>query len=48
MYVYDWSKQMRARSFGADRIVGDLKAHFGLEARTLNSQMLTHALHQIH
>lgn len=33
------------RTYGDDRITGDLRVHWGLEARLLSIQMITHALH---
>ena len=33
------------RSFGLDRISGDLKPHWGLEARTLSIQMASHLVY---
>ena len=44
MHLIDWAKQIRPRSFGTDRITGDLRSHWGLEARTLAAQMFTHAV----
>lgn len=44
MVLVDWGRQIYPRSIGDQRIVGDLAAHYGLEARTLFAQMLTHAL----
>jgi hypothetical protein len=36
----DWANAIRPRSFGPDRIVGDLKPHFGLEPRHVLMQMI--------
>lgn len=44
IHLIDWEKQIHPRSFGSDRIVGDLKPHWGLEARTLTAQMITHGV----
>lgn len=40
----DWGGAMKPRSFGGDRIRGDIKAHYGLEARVVFAQMLTNHL----
>ncbi len=42
--VVDWGTVMSKRSFGEDRIVGDLGSHYGLEARLLFAQQLLHHL----
>jgi len=42
MHLVDWAKQMEPRSDGANRISGDLKPHWGLQARLLLAQMVTH------
>lgn len=44
MYLVDWAQQILPRSYGVDRIEGDLAPHWGLEARTLTAQMFTHAV----
>jgi hypothetical protein len=44
MVLVDWGEGIYKRSFGRLRIGGDLNAHYGLEARTLMAQMLTHEL----
>ena len=35
---------MESRSYGENRIEGNLKAHYGLEARLLAIQQITHEL----
>jgi hypothetical protein len=44
MTFVDWGSQIYPRSFKATRIKGDIKPHYGLEARTLLAQMLMHEL----
>lgn len=44
MIVVDWGSAISKRSFGQDRINGDIKAHYGLEARLLFAQQLMHQL----
>ena len=44
MHLVDWGKQILPRSLDSDRIKGDMKPHWGIEARTLNAQMLTRAI----
>jgi hypothetical protein len=44
MVLVDWGEGIYKRSFPPLRIKGDLKPHYGLEARTLMAQMLTHEL----
>lgn len=44
MHLIDWAEQMGPRSKGSDRINGDLPAHWGLQARLLAAQMVTHAV----
>jgi len=48
MHLVDWGKQILPRSVGANRIHGDLKPHWGVEARTLSIQMITHILDILH
>jgi len=42
--VVDWGSVISKRSFGERRIQGDLKTHYGLEARQLFAQQLLHEL----
>ena len=42
--LVDWGGVMQSRSYGEDRIIGDHAAHYGLEARLLFIQQLTHEL----
>ena len=42
--IVDWGRQILPRSHGNDRIDGDIKAHYGLQGRTLFAQMLLHNL----
>jgi hypothetical protein len=44
MTFVDWGSQIYPRSFADTRIKGDLRPHYGLEARTLLAQMLMHEL----
>lgn len=44
MTYVDWAAVIAKRSFGKDRIRGDLNEHYGLEARLLFIQMLMHEL----
>jgi hypothetical protein len=44
MHLLDFQKQILPRSEGDLRISGDLPPHWGLEARTMSANMLTHAL----
>ena len=44
MTLVDWGGVMQSRSYGNDRIKGDHAAHYGLEARLLFIQQLTHEL----
>jgi hypothetical protein len=44
MVLVDWGEGVYKRSFPPLRIEGDMKPHYGLEARTLMAQMLTHEL----
>jgi len=48
MYLLDFERMVLPRSLGSARIKGDLPPHWGVEARTLNAQMLTHALNVIY
>lgn len=45
MYLVDWGKQVIPRSWGTDRNEGDMMPHWGLAARLLGIQMVTHALY---
>merc|ERR1712157_427510 len=40
--ILDWSSVIEKRSFNNERIHGDIKAHYGLEARLLFCQQLLH------
>ena len=40
----DWAVPLKKRSYGEDRINGDLPPHYGLEARTLFLQQMMHEL----
>jgi hypothetical protein len=40
----DWGGAVLERSFGPDRIAGDLAAHYGVEPRFVLMQMLTNHL----
>lgn len=42
--VLDWGTVISKRSFGGERIAGDIKPHYGLEARLLFAQQLLHHL----
>lgn len=42
--IVDWGTVVSTRSFGKERITGDLKPHYGLEARLLFAQQLLHEL----
>lgn len=42
--LVDWANTVDKRSFGEDRIKGDLPPHYGLQARTLFIQQLMHEL----
>ena len=44
MTLVDWGGVLFHRSLGEDRISGDRAAHYGLEARLLGIQQLTHEL----
>lgn len=44
MYLVDWEEQVKPRSVGVNRIYGDLDEHWGLDARLLTAQMITHAV----
>jgi hypothetical protein len=44
MVLVDWGEGIYRRSVGRLRIEGDMAPHYGLEARTLMAQMLTHEL----
>jgi len=44
MTLVDWGGGMESRSYGENRIEGDLKPHYGLEARLLAIQQITHEL----
>lgn len=43
---FDWGRAIRSRSFGTERIHGDLLAHYGLEARLAAIMMLTNMLEE--
>jgi hypothetical protein len=40
----NWGDAVAPRSFAAERIVGDLKPHYGLEPRQMLVQMITNQL----
>ena len=42
--LLDWGGVMEKRSYNEDRIEGDISAHYGIEARLLFIQQLTHEL----
>ena len=42
--LVDWGGVMEKRSYNEDRIEGDISAHYGIEARLLFIQQLTHEL----
>ena len=42
--IVDWSSIIKARSFRDERIKGNLKNHYGLEARLLFAQQLLHEI----
>lgn len=42
----DWGKTMETKSHGAERLSGDMKAHYALEARVLQVQMLTNIMYE--
>ena len=44
MTLVDWGLEIRNRSWGEDRIAGDIDPHYGLEARLLFAQMLLQEL----
>eukprot|EP00551_Chaetoceros_affinis_P017271 CAMPEP_0203694414 /NCGR_PEP_ID=MMETSP0091-20130426/6143_1 /ASSEMBLY_ACC=CAM_ASM_001089 /TAXON_ID=426623 /ORGANISM="Chaetoceros affinis, Strain CCMP159" /LENGTH=506 /DNA_ID=CAMNT_0050565751 /DNA_START=174 /DNA_END=1694 /DNA_ORIENTATION=+ len=44
MTLVDWGSNIVKKSFGQNRIVGDIKAHYGLGARLLFAQQLLHEL----
>ena len=44
MTYLDWGHVIMPRSFDADRIYGDIPAHYGLEARLLFANMITHEM----
>lgn len=43
----DWQTVISKRSFGEDRIKGDINPHYGLEARLLFAQQLLHHLRRL-
>merc|ERR1719203_732679 len=47
MHLMDWGKQILPRTYGGKRIPGDLKPHWGTEARTLTIQMITQILSEL-
>lgn len=44
MAFVDWAVPLKKRSYGEDRINGDLPTHYRLEARTLFLQQMMHEL----
>lgn len=44
LHLVDYELQIRPRTYGRDRIVGDMHPHWGAEARLLTAQLFTHAL----
>ena len=42
--IVDWGTVISKRSFKDERIVGDIQAHYGLQARLLFAQQLLHEL----
>eukprot|EP00970_Alexandrium_tamarense_P011001 scaffold2306_cov179-Alexandrium_tamarense.AAC.22 len=44
--LMDWGSAMKSRSHGKDRLRGDMQAHYGLEARILQAQMLVNLLYE--
>ena len=42
----DWGSAIEHRSHGKDRLRGDMQAHYGLEARVLQVQMITNLLYE--
>jgi len=44
MTLVDWGSNIVKKSFGQNRIVGDIHAHYGLGARLLFAQQLLHEL----
>ena len=42
--IVDWGGVIQARSYGEERIKGDLNTHYGLEARLLFAQQLLHEI----
>ena len=42
--IVDWGTVISKRSFRHERIAGDIKAHYGLQARLLFAQQLLHEL----
>ena len=44
MTLVDWGSNIAKKSFGQNRIVGDIRPHYGLGARLLFAQQLLHEL----
>ena len=44
MSYVDWGGEIEQRLFGSSKIKGDLSPHYGLQARTLLTNMLTHEI----
>jgi len=44
MTLVDWGSNIKKKSFGEERIEGDILAHYGLSARLLFTQQLLHEL----
>ena len=44
MSYVDWGREIEQRSFGSSKIKGDMSPHYGLQARTLLTNMLTHEI----
>ena len=44
MIVVDWGSVMFERSFDQNRIKGDTAAHYGIEGRMLDAQMILQGL----
>jgi hypothetical protein len=47
MTYVDWGSAVEPRSFGADRIAGDIHAHYGLEPRLVLVQMIANRLRDL-
>lgn len=46
LFYVHWGGAMLSRSFGDNRVVGDMKPHYGLEARYALIQMVTNILYE--